>query len=346
MKCTRCHERAEINLRSHHTAFCRACFILYFQRQVDRTITKEKMFTPHERILVAVSGGKDSLALWDVLIAQGYHTEGLYLDLGIGPYSAQSREKAERFAHTHAVPLQVVTLAEEAVSVPTAAQFTHRMPCAACGTMKRHFFDQAAIEGGFDVLATGHNLDDEAARLLGNALHWQTEYLAREKPVLTPTHPRFVRKVRPLYRLSELETAVYAFFRGIDYVIEECPNSVGATQLFYKDILNRIETKMPGTKLTFVQEFLRSAQPLFVAPDGSPPRECEGCGMPAFAAVCSFCSLLREVERKQDNAERKQAAAGVWQAEPQNRRTAEPQREGGSSPVPRFSDSPIPDLKR
>src|SRR3989441_12986649 len=119
MKCTRCHERAEINLRSHHTAFCRSCFILYFQRQVDRTITKEKMFTPHERILVAVSGGKDSLALWDVLIAQGYHTYGLYLDLGSGPYACQSREKAERFARTQPAPLQVLTLAKEAGSLPT-----------------------------------------------------------------------------------------------------------------------------------------------------------------------------------------------------------------------------------
>ncbi|MGH8007941.1 MAG: ATP-binding protein, partial [Candidatus Binatia bacterium] len=199
MKCTRCRERAEINLRSHNSAFCKPCFILYFQRQVERTIAKEKMFTPDERILVAVSGGKDSLALWDVLLTQGYHTEGLYLDLGIGTYSSQSREKAERFAQTHAVPLRIVPLAEEAVAVPTAAQFTRRVPCAACGTMKRHFFDQAALEGGFDVLATGHNLDDEAARLLGNVLHWQTEYLAREKPVLAPTHPRFVRKVRPLY---------------------------------------------------------------------------------------------------------------------------------------------------
>ncbi|MGH7966014.1 MAG: ATP-binding protein, partial [Candidatus Binatia bacterium] len=197
MKCTRCRERAEINLRSHNSAFCKPCFILYFQRQVERTIAKEKMFTPDERILVAVSGGKDSLALWDVLLTQGYHTEGLYLDLGIGTYSSQSREKAERFAQTHAVPLRIVPLAEEAVAVPTAAQFTRRVPCAACGTMKRHFFDQAALEGGFDVLATGHNLDDEAARLLGNVLHWQTEYLAREKPVLAPTHPRFVRKVRP-----------------------------------------------------------------------------------------------------------------------------------------------------
>lgn len=301
MKCTRCHARAEVSLRSHHAAFCRTCFLHYFQRQVERTITKEKMFTRDDRILVAVSGGKDSLALWDVLLLQGYQTEGLYLDLGIGTYSSQSRSKVDAFARRHKVPLRIVTLADQAVSVPTAAQFTNRVPCAACGKMKRHFFDKDALDGGFTVLATGHNLDDEAARLLGNVLHWQTEYLARERPVLNPTHPRFVRKVRPLYRMSELETGVYAFFRGIDYVIEECPNSVGATQLFYKDILNRIEAKMPGTKLTFVQEFMRSVQPTFVAPDGSPPRECEVCGMPAFASICSFCHLVHEVERKREN---------------------------------------------
>jgi len=337
MKCTRCRERAEINLPSHNSAFCRSCFLLYFRRQVERTITKEKMFTKEERILVAVSGGKDSLALWDVLLFHGYQTEGLYLDLGIGDYSSQSRNKVEHFARFHNVPLRIVALADEAVTVPVAAQFTHRVPCAACGKMKRHFFDQYAIEGAFAVLATGHNLDDEAARLLGNVLHWQTEYLAREKPVLHPTHPRFVRKVRPLYRMSEFETASYAFCCGLDYVIEECPNSVGATQLFYKEILNQLEAKMPGTKLTFVQEFLRSAQPLFVAPDGSPPRECEVCGMPAFAAECSFCRLLREVERKQNNADRKQSTINVEQEETEKR------REAGLrfpvSPVPRFLSS-------
>ena len=65
--------------------------------------------------------------------------------------------------------------------------------------MKRHYFDPAALEGGFDVLVTGHNLDDEAARLMGNVLHWQRDYLARQRPVLQPTHPKFVRKVKPLY---------------------------------------------------------------------------------------------------------------------------------------------------
>ena len=59
-------------------------------------------------MLVAVSGGKDSLALWDVLIDEGYRTTGLYLDLGIFDYSVESRAKCEAFAATRDVPLLVV----------------------------------------------------------------------------------------------------------------------------------------------------------------------------------------------------------------------------------------------
>src|SRR5690348_17809928 len=53
------------------------------------------------------------------------------------------------------------------------------------------------------------------------------------------------------------------FRSGIDYVVEECPNAVGATQLVYKDALNRLEVASPGTKLAFVKEFLRTGQPAF-----------------------------------------------------------------------------------
>src|SRR5499426_2352133 len=139
MKCKRCAAKATVQLRSHNTAFCKECFVFFFHRNVERSIERERMFTPDERVLVAVSGGKDSLALWDTLISLGYQTEGLYLDLGIGDYSSQSREKVERFARLSQLPLRIVSLAEEAVAVPTAAQFTRRVPCAACGTMKRHF---------------------------------------------------------------------------------------------------------------------------------------------------------------------------------------------------------------
>src|SRR5436309_2889458 len=300
MKCRRCGERAEVQLRAHNTAFCRPCYLFFFRRQVERAIAAQRMLAPGERLLVAVSGGKDSLALWDLLADLGYDTTGLYLGLAIGEYSDRSQEKVERFAAGRGLPLRVVKLEAEGpgLGVPAVAAATRRAPCAACGTMKRHYFDAAAFAGGFDVLATGHNLDDEAARLLGNVLRWQRDHLARQRPVLPPTHPKFVRKVKPLYLTSEYETAVYAFMRGIDYIVDECPNAAGATQLLYKEALDRLEVASPGTKLAFVKEFLRSAQPAFAAVEQREPQECAVCGMPAYGALCSFCSLVREVETR------------------------------------------------
>ncbi len=300
MRCTRCRAKAEVELRAHNAGFCRPCFLFFFTRQVERAIAHEGMFEKGDRLLVAVSGGKDSLALWDVLADLGYDTTGLYVGLGIGTYSDVSHEKVVAFATRRGLPLRVVSLSAEegGLAVPTVAAATRRVPCSACGTMKRHFFDKAAIDGGFDVLVTGNNLDDEAARLMGNVLRWQKDHLARQRPVLPPTHPRFVRKVKPLYLVSEYETAVYAFMRGIDYVVEECPNAAGATQLVYKEALNRLESASPGTKLAFVKEFLRTAQPAFAEVDRQEPNACERCGMPAYGTICGFCSLVRTVERR------------------------------------------------
>jgi tRNA-5-methyluridine54 2-sulfurtransferase len=307
MKCTRCKAKAEVHLRAHNAGFCRPCYLMFFQRQVERAVKHEKMFTVGERLLVCISGGKDSLALWDVLVELGHDTTGFYLAQGIGSYSDHSREKVEAFATTRGLPLVVTDLSSEGtgLEIPAVAKLTRRSACSACGTFKRHYFDRAAIEGGFEVLVTGHNLDDEAARLFGNVLRWQTDHLARQRPVLPPTHEKFVRKVKPLFLLSEYETAVYAFMRGIDYVVEECPNAVGATQLTYKDALNRLEHASPGTKMAFVREFLRTGQPLIAAgvaagatPADGPPGACERCGMPAWGSICGFCRLVSEVETR------------------------------------------------
>jgi uncharacterized protein (TIGR00269 family) len=298
MKCKRCRAPAEIQLRQHNVAYCRSCFVPVLQRQVERSIHKQHMFTPDEAVLVAVSGGKDSLALWDILIELGYRTTGLHLSLGIGDYSDRSTEATVAFAEARSLPLITVSLRDEGLTVADAASFTNRPACSACGTLKRHYFDRLADDRGFPVLATGHNLDDEAARLLGNVMHWQMEHLARQRPVLQPTHERFARKVKPLFRCTEYEMAAYCFFRGIEYIIEECPNSVGATQLTYKDALNRLEASSPGSKLAFVQEFLRKGQPALTPAESEPPGTCNGCGMPAYGELCSRCRLVREVETK------------------------------------------------
>src|SRR5581483_10894178 len=299
MKCTRCREPAEVKLRAHNSAFCRPCYLLWFGRRVARAVEHEKMFGRGDRILVAVSGGKDSLALWDVLASEGYETVGFHLALGIGGYSERSRRKTEEFAAVRGLRLSVHALADEGLAVPDVVGATRRPACSACGTIKRHYFDAAALELGCSVVATGHNLDDEAARLLGNVLHWQMDHLARQRPVMQPRHEKFVRKVKPLYLTSELETASYAFLRGIDYVVEECPNAVGATQLAYKGVLDGLESNSPGTKLSFVRDFVARASERFDAPASSDvARSCAGCGMPSFGELCSFCLLRAEVDRR------------------------------------------------
>ncbi|MGZ5301913.1 MAG: tRNA(Ile)-lysidine synthetase, partial [Actinomycetota bacterium] len=98
MKCNRCRGPAVVEVRRHNAAYCKDCFIHVFREQVKRAIKQHDMFSSDERILVAVSGGKDSLALWDVLFELGYDAVGLYLGLGIGGYSDRSGEATKAFA--------------------------------------------------------------------------------------------------------------------------------------------------------------------------------------------------------------------------------------------------------
>src|SRR5206468_2259472 len=169
------------------------------------------------------------------------------IGLGIGAYSDSSGEYARAFASEHGWNLIEVSLpAEYGFDVPDGSRAAKRAPCSACGLSKRHLFNQAAIDHGYDVLATGHNLDDEAAVLFGNVLRWETSYLGRQHPVL-PAAPGFARKVKPLIRLSERELAAYCVLTGIDYIVEECPMAVGNKHLAYKTALNDIEERSPGS---------------------------------------------------------------------------------------------------
>ena len=287
--CRRCRRPAVIELRRHNAAFCQECFIRYFHEQVRRAIHDHHMLGEGDRVLVAVSGGKDSLALWDVLLELGYRATGMYLGLGIGEYSERSGHVAKSFAEARGADLIQVDLKEEyGYDIPTAGKNGSRSTCSVCGLSKRYIFNRVALDHGFDVVATGHNLDDEAATLLGNTLRWQTEYMARQFPVLQ-SREGMVKKVKPLYRLAEKETASYAFMREIDYVVEECPLVAGNTQLRYKEAINALEAASPGTKASFYLGYVERAAPLFRDEDRAELSSCERCGQPTPGRFCAFC---------------------------------------------------------
>ena len=298
MKCRKCGNAAVLELRRHNAAFCGPDFLEFFRNQVREAIRKYRMFTPDEPVLVAVSGGKDSLALWDVLIDDGYRTTGLYLDLGIFDYSVESRAKCEAFAAARSVPLLVRRVADEVgAPVPVIKSVTRRPPCSGCGLSKRYLMNRAALDEGMPVVATGHNLDDEAATLFGSVMHWQTDALPRQSPALASTHPKLVRRVKPLYRLSERETAAYAFLRKIDYIVDECPFAKGATSIAHKETLNRMEDASPGAKHNFLFRFLEKARPAFERAEAVVLNECTRCGQVTTGTLCAFCKLADQVKR-------------------------------------------------
>jgi tRNA-5-methyluridine54 2-sulfurtransferase len=293
MKCRVCREPAVIDVRRQNANYCVDHFLRMCRDQVVKAIDEFDMLAPGERVLVAVSGGKESLALWDILRELGWEADGFCISLGIGDYSERSTATTRAFAAARGWPLEVLDLREEhGFDVPTAAHVTHRVPCSACGLSKRHLFDEAARRGGYDAVATGHNLDDEAAVLFGNVLRWQTEYLGRQRPVL-PERAGFPRKVKPLVRLSERETAAWCVLRGIDYLVEECPMAAGNKHLGYKAALNEIESASPGSKHAFYFGFLADAVERFgdTAQEAASLGSCERCGAPTTDALCAFCRL-------------------------------------------------------
>ena len=185
MKCRRCQAAAVVALPSHNSAFCASCFLDFFSRQVARGIESQRLMSRDDKVLVALSGGKDSLALMLELSRQGYDVTGLHIDLAIPGSSPAARAVVERFCQAHRLPLIVKDMAAEGLPIPRVKEKLKRPICSACGKIKRYFFNRTAREQGFTVLATGHNLDDEVERykdITLNEINTVAHHLFTQKP--------------------------------------------------------------------------------------------------------------------------------------------------------------------
>lgn len=303
MKCRKCEQKAVINMRQHKLALCKHHFLEWVCNQTERNISKYRMFTREDKVLVAVSGGKDSLALWDVLNNLGYLTAGVYINLGISGdnnYSEKSQSLTEKFAAEHNFVLHIANIKSEyEKTVPEFFATNKRgksKPCSVCGLIKRHTMNEIASKFGYDVLVTGHNLDDEVAVLFNNVLGWQVDFLRRQTPFI-PQKEGLIPKAKPFCRFYERETAAYAILANIEYIEEECPFSEGSTTIHNKELLNHLENTRAGTKLSFYLKFLNAKKELFseinddkIKGDLNP---CPTCGQPTpKPGNCTFCRMV------------------------------------------------------
>jgi len=305
-----CKRRDAVYMRPYSgEKLCTKCFMSSIEDKIRATVAKYEMFQHNDKIMVAVSGGKDSVTLLHILakIEKNFPKASLCavtVDEGIKGY----RDQALKFAVKNCRKLNVkhvvtsfkdlfgVKLDELVKLIEEKTQAQGELtPCAYCGVLRRRALNIAAREAGVDKLATAHNLDDETQTILLNMVHGDALRIARVKPFLTERHPKLVPRVKPLCEVPEKEIAFYAYLRRIEFQGVPCPYASAALRNDIRVMLNRMEEKHAGIKFTLFKSAERIRPALEKMAEEAKLRECKFCGEPTVDNVCKLCSMLREL---------------------------------------------------
>lgn len=286
MKCSRCDEKA-VYIRP---ALCKDHLCSLVEGKVAETIDRFDLLQKNQSICVAASGGKDSVTLLAVLKKLGFPIEALAIDEGIKGYRDASLVFLKAFCAQRDIPLNIVPFTD-LTGKPLDDMVDGQHPCSICGVFRRYLLNLHAKE--YDVIATGHNLDDEAQAVLMNLIKTNKDLLFRSF-VKTPHKSGFVQRVKPLMFVPERMITAYSFLQGFGLEYDECPYAQQSLRAKVRDVLNRYEDKWPGMKLRLVEAGLRIAG----SGDGPSLRVCDRCGEPSVDDVCRACMLKEELVRK------------------------------------------------
>jgi len=310
VKCSYCSKPAVYISRADGKAYCAKHFIEYFDKKVRRTIRRYSLFGKKEHIVVAVSGGKDSLSLLHYLMKLAkkvptWRISALLIDEGISGYREYTIKDFLDFINDYKdIDYRIASFKEEIgatldeiVRIGKERGLPY-LPCSYCGVFRRYLLNKVAREMGATVLATAHNLDDVIQTYLMNIIKNSWDKIARLSPTTgSARHPKFARKVKPFFEVLEKETTLYAILNNIyPKHFVECPYAPTNIRWTIRRQLNELEEKMPGTKYGLLQSLLTSLNLLKKSGrDAVELSTCKICGEPSSHDICRACMFRMEL---------------------------------------------------
>src|SRR3989338_6391337 len=283
---------------------CKSHFTEYFESKVFNTIRKFDLIGKEENLGVALSGGKDSLSVLNILNKLSIQNpkikiNAIAIDEGIAGYRDKTLEKASEFCDKNSIQLHIFSYKEEfGLTLDEMLKILKVKPCTICGIFRRYLLNKKSKELKLTKLATGHNLDDECQSILMNQMRNAVEASARLGPKtgITQNESLFVQRIKPLYLCTEKEVTAYAFLNGLLDNFCECPNAPQAFRANVRDMLNELEQKNPGTKYSIVNSFLQTLPFLKEKFKGGIINICLKCSEPAANEVCNACVYLEKLK--------------------------------------------------
>ena len=280
---------------------CKNCFIKYFEKKVLKTIRNYKLIEDKDEIVVGLSGGKDSTTCAYILNKYlkkfGRQLRAIAINEGIVAYRPRTLDDAEKFCKENKIPLKIISLEKEfGKTLDNYYKKNKKRPCTPCGIFRRYLLNKYARELRATKLATGHNLDDEAQSIFMNQIKGNMALSAKLGPITgVLVHKKFIRRIKPLYFMTEKEVTIYSFLRGFPIKYIECPYFDNTFREQVGKMLNDLEAKYPGTKQSIVNSFIEIMPKLRELYQKEEIGTCKICKEPAARDICKCCEIL---ERK------------------------------------------------
>jgi len=302
MKCDKCEANAVFSRKYSGEKLCSKCFSNSILRKTIKTISKYKMIKAKDIVAVAVSGGKDSLTLLNIMnkISQNHNFEikAITIDEGIEGYRDEALKMVHDFCATLGIKHDVFSYKElfdltldESLNLRENEKISS---CSICGTFRRRAIDYAATQVNANVIATGHNLDDMVQSFLINMGSGDTNKIGW----MNPENENSLKKIKPFCEIYESEIVFYAFNNGIPFQTEPCPHMNEGIRTEFREFLNSLENHHAGIKNNFYKSILKLSQ---IVKDSNykQKRMCLKCGNECTGKICSVCNLVLKLKENQ-----------------------------------------------
>ncbi|MFZ0442726.1 MAG: TIGR00269 family protein [Methanobacterium sp.] len=285
---------------------CKDCFIESIQNKVLKDIRKYKLIEKGDKVLLGLSGGKDSVMLLDILNSLRKRNiidlVAVTIDEGIGGYREEGVEIAARNAEKLGVEHKIVSFTEylgmtldDIISRNTKEG--RRNACTYCGVFRRWILNRVAKDLGATKIATGHNLDDETQSIVMNYLEGNIQNLTRIGPKSESRSERFTIKIKPLREIPEKEIGLYVVARELDVHFAGCPYASESFRAEIGSFIKKLSSEHPTIMYSTLRGFDRMKPVLKREFSRNyPTRVCEKCGEPSAARLCKACSFMEDWE--------------------------------------------------
>jgi tRNA(Ile)-lysidine synthase TilS/MesJ len=283
-----CGKEAIISLPIYRKKLCKDCFTEFYEKKVSEFIKKWKLINDGEKIIVAISGGKDSVACLTVLKKLSnqlnFKVKALHINLGFS-HSVATEKVVRKVCKQQKVELRVFNFKKSYGNLEDLIKRSCRPACSLCGVVKRYIFNKISREENADKLATGHHMDDMIELAIKNFLSGNFSWITKQKPFLKGSG-KMVARIKPLFEREAIENETYLKCLGVEWDKSVCPYKPKRKKL--KEGIDCFFKLNPRLKLQFIKSLERFEYP----EEKIELKNCSICGEPTEKEICSFCHII------------------------------------------------------